>query len=194
MRGHTRSVVAVGWRSRTAFTGGLAPDRSPQPRSGITENGGIRDERREEHRTHDRGRREPGPRKERRDDATTGPNRCGSTRHAARTHAAVAVESQAPHTGYVDGAWWPHSDYLTTELPDLLAVLSVRLGPIDRVLFKLTDWAKAPTKLATGGRAVHLDGYRLQPPNTVEVIGLNGNRIILLVVPPTPTRTAHMPP
>jgi hypothetical protein len=63
-------------------------------------------------------------------------------------------------------------------------VLSVRLAPIDRVLYKLTDWAIAPAKLATGGRVVKLDGYRLQPPNTVEVLGLNGNRIILLVVPP----------
>jgi len=68
-------------------------------------------------------------------------------------------------------------------LPDLLAVLSVRLGRIDRVLYKLSDWSKAPTKLATGGRAVRLDGYRLQPPNTIEVLGLNGNRIVLLVVP-----------
>ena len=66
----------------------------------------------------------------------------------------LRLKPKAPHTGYVDGAWWPHSDDLTTELPDLLAVLSVRLGPIDRVLYKLTDWAKAPTKLATGGRVV----------------------------------------
>ena len=96
----------------------------------------------------------------------------------------LRLKAKAPHTGYVDGAWWPRSDDLTTELPDLLAVLSVRLGPIDRVLFKLTDWAKAPTKLTTGGRAVKLDGYRLQPSNTVEVLGLNRNRIALLVVPP----------
>jgi hypothetical protein len=63
-------------------------------------------------------------------------------------------------------------------------VLSVRLGRIDRVLYKLNDWAKAPAKLVTGGRAVKLDGYRLQPPNTVEVLGLNRGRIVLLVVPP----------
>ncbi|MGO9154600.1 DUF5994 family protein [Mycobacterium sp.] len=96
----------------------------------------------------------------------------------------LRLKSKAPQTGYVDGAWWPHSDDLTTELPDLLAVLSVRLGPIDRVLYKLTDWAKAPTELTTGGHAVRLDGYRLQPPNTVEALGLNRNRIVLLVVPP----------
>ena len=63
-------------------------------------------------------------------------------------------------------------------------MLSVRLGPIDRVLYKLNDWAKAPAELATGGHVVRLDGYRLQPPNTVEVLGLDRNRIVLLVVPP----------
>ena len=41
-----------------------------------------------------------------------------------------------------------------------------------------------PAKLITGGRAVRLDGYRRQPVNTVEVIGLNRSRIALLVVPP----------
>ncbi|KKC05028.1 DUF5994 family protein [Mycobacterium nebraskense] len=96
----------------------------------------------------------------------------------------LRLKPKAPHTGYVDGAWWPHSDDLTTELPDLLAVLSVRLGPIDRVLYKLNDWATAPAEFATGGHAVRLDGYRLQPPNTIEVLGLNRNRIVLLVVPP----------
>lgn len=97
----------------------------------------------------------------------------------------LRVKPEAPHSGYVDGAWWPHSDDLTAELPDLLAVLSVRLGPIDRVVFKSGDWDKAPAKFATGGHLVHLDGYRLQPPNTMEVLGLDqSNRIVLLVVPP----------
>jgi hypothetical protein len=96
----------------------------------------------------------------------------------------LRLKPKAPQSGYVAGAWWPQSDDLAAELSDLLAVLSVRLGRIDRVLYKRNDWAKAPTKLATGGRAVRLDGYRLQPPNTIEILGLNRNRIVLLVIPP----------
>jgi hypothetical protein len=96
----------------------------------------------------------------------------------------LRLKPKAPQTGYVGGAWWPHSDDLTKELPDLLAVLSVRLGAIDRVLYNLGEWAKAPAKLASGGRNVRLDGYRLQPINTLEVLGLNRNKILLLVVPP----------
>jgi Family of unknown function (DUF5994) len=96
----------------------------------------------------------------------------------------LRLKPKAPLSGYVDGAWWPHSDDLAAELPDLLAVLSVRLGPIDRVIYSLNEWAKAPKKLATDGRTVRLDGYRLQPVNTVEVLGLNCKKVVLLVVSP----------
>jgi hypothetical protein len=95
----------------------------------------------------------------------------------------LRLKPKAPVNGYVDGAWWPHSDDLPAELPDLLAVLSVRLGPIDRVIYNLTEWANAPAKLPIGGRVVRLCGYYRQPINTVEVIGLNRNKIVLLVVP-----------
>ena len=96
----------------------------------------------------------------------------------------LRLKPKAPQSGYVDGGWWPRSDDLAAELPDLLAVLSVRLGRIDRVMYNVNEWAKASAKLATGGRAVRLDGYRRQPINTVEVLGLNRNKIVLLVVPP----------
>ena len=96
----------------------------------------------------------------------------------------LRLKPKGPRSGFVDGAWWPRSDDLAAELPDLLAVLSVRLGRIDRVMYNLDEWAKASAKLATGGRRVRLDGYRRQPTHTVEVLGLNRNRIALLVVPP----------
>jgi hypothetical protein len=96
----------------------------------------------------------------------------------------LRLKAKGRTSGYVDGAWWPHSDDLTAQLPDLLAVLSVRLGPIERVMFNVNEWAKYPVKLSTGGRAVRLDGYLHQPVNTVEVIGVNRSRIALLVVPP----------
>ena len=104
----------------------------------------------------------------------------------------LRLKPKAPQSGYVDGAWWPRSDDLAAELPDLLAVLSVRLGRIDRVLYNLNEWAKPSAKLATGGRRVRLDGYRRQPINTLEVLGLNRNKIALLVVPPdTDPNEAH---
>lgn len=75
---------------------------------------------------------------------------------------------------------WAHSGDLPTELPDLLAVLSVQLGPIDRVIYNLTEWATAPKRLRTGGQLVRLAGYYRQPVNTIEVLGVNRNKIVLL--------------
>ena len=112
-------------------------------------------------------------------DLTDAGRRYASPVHTPR----LRLKPKAPRSGYVDGAWWPHSDDLAAELPDLLTVLSVRLGQIDRVLYNVNEWAHAPAKLVSGGRAVRLDGYRRQPINTVEVIGLNRSRIALLVVP-----------
>jgi hypothetical protein len=97
----------------------------------------------------------------------------------------LRLKPKAPRSGYVDGAWWPWSDDLTSELPDLLAVLSVRLGRIERVMYNLGEWATAPAKAMLGERVVRLDGYRRQPINTLEVRGVNRDRILLLVVPPT---------
>ncbi|WP_036347068.1 DUF5994 family protein [Mycolicibacterium aromaticivorans] len=95
----------------------------------------------------------------------------------------LRLKPKGPQTGRVDGAWWPHSDDLEAEVPDLLAVLSVRLGPISYVLYKMTEWVKARGKILIGGRVVRLDGYNRQPSNTVEVQGLGGGKLVLLVVP-----------
>ena len=107
----------------------------------------------------------------------------GSKNAALNTTPRLRLKPKAPTTGYVDGAWWPHSDDLVTELPDLLAVLSVRLGPVARVIYKLSEWAKAPAKFPTGGSMIRLGGYNRQPVNTIEVIGINRKKLVLLVVP-----------
>jgi hypothetical protein len=98
------------------------------------------------------------------------------------------LKPKAAPTGYLDGAWWPHSDDLANELPDLLAVLSVRLNAVTTVLYNVTEWGTAPASLLTGGRLVRLKGSRLQPINTLEIRGLNRKKIQLLVVP------AHIDP
>ncbi|MDT5087860.1 MAG: hypothetical protein QOG47_567 [Mycobacterium sp.] len=95
----------------------------------------------------------------------------------------LRLKPKAPSTGQVDGAWWPHSNDLSVELPDLLAVLSVRLGPIDQVTYNFADWAAAPAKFPTGGDTVRLSGFYQQQGNTVEVIGTNRTKLVLLVVP-----------
>ena len=40
----------------------------------------------------------------------------------------LRLKPEAPHSGYVDGAWWPRSDDLTTVLPES------RRQPLDQEL------------------------------------------------------------
>ncbi|MCM6779005.1 DUF5994 family protein [Nocardia sp. CDC141] len=94
--------------------------------------------------------------------------------------------------GYLDGAWWPRSGKLVAELPDLLTVLTVRLGPIQRVVYDHTSWTRAPRKLTVGDRAVRLDAYPFELGNTMYVYGGNGNMIVLRVIASTTDHaTAH---
>ncbi|WP_143536619.1 DUF5994 family protein [Rhodococcus sp. 05-2254-6] len=86
--------------------------------------------------------------------------------------------------GEVDGAWLSISDDLDFEAPDLVAALTRRLGPIDRVLYRLDEWQKAPRRVTVGARRIHLDGYRFQPHHTLGVRTRDGDSVTLLVVPP----------
>ncbi len=96
----------------------------------------------------------------------------------------LRLKRRETRSGYVDGAWWPHSGDLVKELPDLLSVLSVRMGGVARVAYNLEEWATAPKKISLDGRVVRLDGYHLQPANTIEILNGSTRGTILLVVPP----------
>ncbi|AQT78695.1 hypothetical protein B1R94_04690 [Mycolicibacterium litorale] len=97
----------------------------------------------------------------------------------------LRLKPLGPLSGRVDGAWWPRSEDLEAEIPDVLAVLSVRLGPISYVLYKLTEWVKIKSKVPIDGKFVRFGGYHRQPDNTIEIQGLGGKKIVLLVVPAT---------
>ncbi|MBB2989626.1 hypothetical protein FHR72_001089 [Mycolicibacterium iranicum] len=95
----------------------------------------------------------------------------------------LRLKRRAPRTGYVDGAWWPASDDLSAELPDLMAVLSVRLGGVSRVTYKNSEWAAAPRKIRVDNQWIRLDGYDRQPLNTLGVVDSRGGSTVLLVIP-----------
>lgn len=102
---------------------------------------------------------------------------------AENHHLRLRLKPGGPATGFVDGGWWPRSRDLEAELPVLLAVLAVRLGPIESVSYHLDTWSPTPRKITLDGRLVRLAGYRSQHPATVDVLSA-GHRVILLVVPP----------
>jgi hypothetical protein len=95
----------------------------------------------------------------------------------------LQLKPEAPGTGYVDGAWWPRSQDLATELPPLLAGLTARLGRVERVTHNFTAWSPAPRRLAGEGGGVRIEGFRTQHTATVTLIGAR-RQLTLLVVPP----------
>ncbi|WP_067712249.1 DUF5994 family protein [Nocardia yamanashiensis] len=93
---------------------------------------------------------------------------------------------------YIDGAWWPRSDNLAAELPDLLAVLGIRLGHVPRVVYDRASWPPAPRQITVNDRPVQLDAYRFELGNTMYIHGGTGEMIVLQVISSTTDDdTAH---
>ena len=103
---------------------------------------------------------------------------------ASHSDLRLRLKPKAPATGYVDGAWWPRSHDLVTELTALAEVLSVRLGRIERIAYPLSMWDAAPRRINVGGHSTRLEGFSYQDRNIVHVTGANNGRVSLLVVPP----------
>jgi hypothetical protein len=90
-----------------------------------------------------------------------------------------------PVTGFVDGGWWPRSDDLAAELPELLAQLSTAGYEVRRVAYNLDAWDPAPRRLAVAGRLVRLGGFRTQNAAEIDLVDSAGSmRTVLVVVPP----------
>ncbi|WP_078277688.1 DUF5994 family protein [Mycobacteroides franklinii] len=95
-------------------------------------------------------------------------------------------------SGYVDGAWWPHSRDIAQELPTVLDAAASRLGTVKRVIYRIQEWDAAPRQLRYGDRMVSLDGYRYQRADTVYISDLDRRQLVLLVIPPmTDPHVAH---
>ncbi|ABG95420.1 MULTISPECIES: DUF5994 family protein [Rhodococcus] len=84
----------------------------------------------------------------------------------------------------VDGAWWPRTTNLTTELHDLISALTDRVGTTERVAF---DW----NSLSISQRGIdRRDGIEVsgpdpdQPPDIMYVFGTDGRRLDILIVGP----------
>src|SRR5690349_3394438 len=86
--------------------------------------------------------------------------------------------------GCVDGGWWPWSDDLVAEAPELVSALAPWVGPVSRVSYHLDTWGVVARKVHVQGRIVRFEGFRSMDQNTVVVIGSDSRRVSLLAVPP----------
>ncbi|MER6180964.1 DUF5994 family protein [Streptomyces sp. NPDC001652] len=97
--------------------------------------------------------------------------------------AVMRRETAARRTGTFDGAWWPRTRDVESELPGLLAVLTARLGPLARVGLGASDWDGSPGHLFVDRRMIRVD-WSAVGGDTMTVTRGDQDRFLLLVIPP----------
>lgn len=102
----------------------------------------------------------------------------------------LELKPRAPTAAHTDGAWWPRSDDLASELPALLAAVSVQVGTVALVGYHHNAWSRTPGQLFTEAGTVELQGFTSDNPHTVIVVGAGGQNVTLLVIPPNSTNAA----
>lgn len=120
----------------------------------------------------------------------------GSTRGATAPSKAetkrLALSRAGSAHGCVDGAWWPTSADLGSELPDLVAVFSRWIGSIHRIVYDPVLWTTAPSRLIKHGSAISVDPYRMVNRETIALMGTHSRSAVLFVVSPAaPAVIAH---
>lgn len=95
----------------------------------------------------------------------------------------LQLKPDPPASAYLDGVWWPRSTQLATELPELVARLSDRLGQVTMVGYHLDAWPETPPQVEIAGLTVQLQGFTSNEPASVIVFGRDGHHITLLVIP-----------
>ncbi|HEY1970539.1 MAG TPA: DUF5994 family protein [Pseudonocardia sp.] len=110
---------------------------------------------------------------------------------AVQARVRLTLKPAGATTGYVDGGWWPRSNALEEELPELLVTLRERLGVVEAVSYHLGDWASPPRRITIEGVSVRLAGYHVQTKGTVDVIARDKRLTLLVVDPAVSERTAN---
>ncbi|PZS15001.1 MAG: hypothetical protein DLM57_13495 [Pseudonocardiales bacterium] len=88
------------------------------------------------------------------------------------------------HANRLDGAWWPRSADLITELPPLLHAVSKRIGRIRGVLLNQDEWLPTPVDWTpAGNHRVRIGWYGHQEAHMAVLIGDSAKRVDLLVIP-----------
>ncbi|MFF8811023.1 DUF5994 family protein [Streptomyces pactum] len=103
--------------------------------------------------------------------------------------ALLRLSTTESREGVLDGAWWPRSRDIATELPALVRALTERLGPVVRVGLDASAWESLPTRLVIDDRVVHLDSFPVRD-DTVLITRGDRDHFSLLVIPPHATPEA----
>jgi hypothetical protein len=91
----------------------------------------------------------------------------------------------------LDGAWWPRTRDLASELSPLVEELQRRGFTVTRVAYNPDLWEPTARRLQADGRTIRLGWFRSIDPQLLDLTGDVGRRRLdLLVVPPETTAAA----
>ncbi|WP_405363750.1 DUF5994 family protein [Kitasatospora sp. NBC_00085] len=95
----------------------------------------------------------------------------------------LVLEPTMSRAGVFDGAWWPRSNDIRAELPDLITALGVHLGRIVRVGLDSAAWTDIPRSVLVDGLVVRI-GWFAGSDETISLTRGFQDHFLLLVVPP----------
>jgi hypothetical protein len=90
----------------------------------------------------------------------------------------------APGAGVLDGAWWPRSRNLETELADLVDHFPHDAGYITRALFSRPDWLTQPRKVKVARGYLKTGSFPRDDTHVLVLRLSTGEQLKVLVVPP----------
>lgn len=103
---------------------------------------------------------------------------------AAAPAVRLALKGDGAAHGLLDGAWWPRSRDLLSELPSLAAVLDPMWGRITRVAVNATYWPDIPHKVPVDGHVVKAGWFTELDPHKLLLLSYGTGRWDLLIIPP----------
>ncbi|MEY9991442.1 hypothetical protein ABIE67_003474 [Streptomyces sp. V4I8] len=99
--------------------------------------------------------------------------------------ARLALKTDGTSRGLLDGAWWPRSRDLLSELPALTDVLDPLWGRITRIAVNPEHWPVIPRKVPVDGHIVKVGWFTPEiDPHKLLLLSYGTGRWDLLVIPP----------
>ncbi|WP_406443510.1 DUF5994 family protein [Streptomyces sp. NBC_01613] len=99
--------------------------------------------------------------------------------------ARLALKTNGTSRGLLDGAWWPRSRDLLSELPALTEVLDPLWGRITRIAINPKYWPVIPRQVPVGGHIVKVGWFTPEiDPHKLLLLSYRTGRWDLLIIPP----------
>jgi hypothetical protein len=99
--------------------------------------------------------------------------------------ARLTLKTDSTSRGLLDGAWWPRSRDLLSELPALTEALDPLWGRITRIAVNPTYWPVVPRRVPVGGHIVKVGWFTTEiDPHKLLLLSYGTGRWDLLVIPP----------